>query len=346
MTETKPIDLRSDTVTKPSPEMRRAMFGAEVGDDVFGEDPTANLLQEKVADLLGKERALFVPSGVMGNQLCVKVHTEPGDEVILEYDSHIFNYEITAPSIISGVQLHPLLGRRGIITADEIKRAVRPLAYYVPRTSLVCIENTHNRAGGTIFPLEEIRRIRNLADDVGFKMHLDGARLWNASVATGVPLHEYCRYFDTVSVCFSKGLGAPVGSAIAGGAELIERAHRFRKILGGGMRQIGILAAAALYAVDHNIARLKEDHAKARHLAEGVSHLKALKVDMETVQSNIILIDVGETGHPTDRALSMLQERGVLLTPEKGTNVRAVTHLDVSSAQIEQAVEVFRTLFK
>jgi len=340
-----PIDLRSDTVTKPSPDMRKAMYEAEVGDDVFGEDPTANLLQEKLADLLGKEKALFVPSGVMGNQLCVKAHTEPGDEVILDYDSHIFNYETTASSIISGVQLHPLPGLRGVVTADQIKQAVRPRAYYLPRTTLVCLENTHNRAGGTVFPLEEIQRIRDLADEAGLKMHLDGARLWNALVATGVPLAEYCKYFDSVSVCFSKGLGAPVGSAIAGSAALIERAHRYRKILGGGMRQIGILAAAAQYALNHNIARLKEDHEKAKYLAQELSHLKTLKIDPASVQTNIVLIDVRETGRSTDEVLKMLRESGVLLTPEKQTIVRAVTHLDVTRAQIEQAVEVFRKLF-
>lgn len=346
MSITEPIDLRSDTVTKPSLEMRRAMFEAEVGDDVFGEDPTANLLQQEMAGLLGKEKALFVPSGVMGNQLCLKAQTEPGDEVILEYDSHIFNYETTAPSIISGVQLHPLPGTRGVITKDQIQEAVRPRAYYLPRTTLLCLENTHNRAGGTIFPLDEIERIRRLAGEMGLKMHLDGARLWNASVVTGVPLLDYCKHFDSVSVCFSKGLGAPVGSAIAGSADFIERAHRYRKILGGGMRQIGILAAAALYAVKHNIARLKEDHENAKYLAQELSHLKILKVDLEVVQTNIVIIDVRKTGRSVDEVLKMLRERGVLLTPAKQMSVRAVTHLDITRDQVQRAVEVFRQLFR
>ncbi len=339
------IDLRSDTVTKPSPEMRRAMYDAEVGDDVFGEDPTVNSLQERIAGLLGKEKALFVSSGVMGNQLCLKAHTEPGNEVILEYDSHIFNYETVAPSIISGVQLHPIPGLRGVITADQVRQAIRPRAYYLPQTTLVCVENTHNSSGGTVFPLDEIRRIRELADGVGLKMHLDGARLWNASVATGIPPQEYCKYFDSVSVCFSKGLGAPVGSAIAGRAEMIERAHRYRKILGGGMRQIGILAAAAHYALTHNISRLKQDHEKAKLLAEKLSCLKKLKIDLESVQTNIVLIDVSGTEHSTDEVLAMLRERGVLLTPEKRTCVRAVAHLDVSREQVLQAAEIFRGLF-
>lgn len=340
------IDLRSDTVTKPSREMRKAMYEAEVGDDVFGEDPTANRLQEKIADLFGKERALFVPSGVMGNQLCIKAQTEPGDEVILEADSHIFNYETTAPSLISAVQLFPLPGLRGTITASQIREAVRPRAYYMPRTALVCLENTHNRAGGTLFPLEEMKKVRTLADELGLGVHLDGARLWNASIASGVSFREYGQQANSVSVCFSKGLGAPVGSAIAGDAAMIDRAHRYRKILGGGMRQVGILAAAALYALVHNIPRLKEDHEKARYLAEELSSLKSFTIDLETVQTNIVLIDVQKTGVTADEVLKRLEESGVLLTPGTRTSVRAVTHLDLTQDQVKGAVGVFRKLFR
>ena len=340
------IDLRSDTVTKPSREMRKAMYEAEVGDDVFGEDPTANRLQEKIADLFGKERALFVPSGVMGNQLCIKAQTEPGDEVILEADSHIFNYETTAPSLISAVQLFPLPGVRGTITASQIREAVRPRAYYMPRTALVCLENTHNHAGGTLFPLEEMKKVRTLADELGLGVHLDGARLWNASIASGVSFREYGQQANSVSVCFSKGLGAPVGSAVAGDATMIDRAHRYRKILGGGMRQVGILAAAALYALDHNIPRLKEDHEKARYLAEELSSLKSLTIELETVQTNIVLIDVQKTGVTADEVLKRLEESGVLLTPGTRTSVRAVTHLDLTQDQVKGAVGVFRKLFR
>ena len=258
------IDLRSDTVTKPSKEMRQAMLDAPVGDDVYGEDPTVNLLQQKVAELLGKPAALYVPSGVMANQLAVKLHTQPGDEVIVEKDSHIFNYETVAPSILSGVQLHTIEGQRGVLRAEQLAPAVRPPAYYMPRTTLICLENTHNRAGGTVYPIEEIKRIRDFARALGIKLHLDGARLWNASVATGITPREYAQYFDTISVCFSKGLGAPVGSALVGSEDAIQRARRFRKIFGGGMRQAGIIAAGALYALEHNVNRLKEDHDKAR----------------------------------------------------------------------------------
>ena len=216
MTQNDFIDLRSDTVTKPSPEMRRVMAEALVGDDVFGEDPTVNTLQEKVAAILGKEKALYVPSGTMGNQTSIKAHTEPGDEVILEREAHIFNYETVAPAMMSNVQIYPIEGNHGVFTAEQVRRAIRPKAYYMPRTRLICVENTHNRAGGTIFPLDEIKRIRELALDAGIKMHLDGARLWNASVETGIEPKEYAKYFDSVSVCFSQGLGAPVGSAVAG----------------------------------------------------------------------------------------------------------------------------------
>ncbi len=334
------IDLRSDTITKPTDAMRQAMAQAPVGDDVFAEDPTVNLLQQNVAALLGKPAALFVPSGVMSNQLAIKVHTQPGDEVIVEKESHIFNYETAAPSILSNVQLHLILGERGILRASQLAPAVRPSAYYMPRTTLICLENTHNRAGGTIYPIEEIKKIRDFAKALGIRMHLDGARLWNASVATGIPPMEYARYFDSISVCFSKGLGAPVGSALVGAEEMIQRARRFRKILGGGMRQAGIVAAGALYALDHHIDRLREDHDKARLFAERVAANPLAGIDLKYVQTNIVVIDISQTGKTTAELLDSLRAQNVYLTDANYTSLRAVTHLDVSTDQVLRAADI------
>lgn len=337
-----PIDLRSDTVTKPSRKMREAMAAAEVGDDVFGEDPTVNLLQERVASLLGKEAALFVPSGVMANQLAIKCHTQPGDEIVVERLSHIFNYETAAPSLLSNVQLNTIEGRNGILTASQIEKAIRSAAYYMPRTSLACLENTHNMGGGTIYPLDEIRKIRSVCLDRGVAMHLDGARLWNAWVATGIHPKEYAREFDSVSVCFSKGLGAPVGSALAGSKDLVAKSRKYRKIFGGGMRQAGILAAAALYALDNNVDRLKEDHEKAIHLVTQLSQLQQVGVDRETVQTNIVLVDITGTGKTAANVLSLLREQGVLLTEAGERTLRAVMHMDVSMDDVKKAVAIIK----
>jgi threonine aldolase len=339
------IDLRSDTITKPTPAMRKAMAEAIVGDDVFGEDPTVNRLQEKVAELLEKPAALFVPSGVMANQLAIKAQTQPGDEIIVEADSHIFNYETAAPSLLSSVQLQVIQGKRGVIRAEQLAPAIRPAAYYMPRTSLICLENTHNRAGGTIYPLEEIRKIREFTKAIGVKMHLDGARIWNAWVATGIHPREYAQYFDSVSVCFSKGLGAPVGSALVGSEDMIQRARKFRKVFGGGMRQAGIIAAGALYALDHNIDRLKEDHEKARQFAEDVAKIPRLSIDLASVQTNIIIIDIGQTGKSTADALALLQAKNVLLTDAGYTTIRAVTHLDVTMNQVKTAANILASAF-
>ncbi|MCK5032876.1 MAG: low specificity L-threonine aldolase, partial [Calditrichia bacterium] len=264
------IDLRSDTVTKPSQDMREYMLNAEVGDDVFSEDPTVNRLQNKIAELLGKESALFVPSGTQANQICLNVHTQPGQEVIVDYNSHIFNYESGAAGMLSGVQLHPIIGKNGHPTAEQIIPAIRPGDDHFPQTKLICLENTHNRAGGTIFPIEEISKIHTVAKEHNIKLHLDGARLWNAAIETGKRMKEYAAYFDSVSLCFSKGLGAPVGSIVTGSKEFIKRAHYYRKAYGGGMRQVGILAAACIFAVENHFERLSEDHRNARLLAEGL----------------------------------------------------------------------------
>jgi threonine aldolase len=339
------IDLRSDTVTKPSPEMREAMAQAEVGDDVFGEDPTVNKLQQKVAHLLGKEGALFVPSGTMGNQVCIKVHTQPGDEVIAEKGCHVFNYETAGMAFLSNVQVHTIEGKRGAFTVDDVKRAIRPKVYYMPRTRLICMENTHNRAGGTIIPIDTIKQMSALAKSEGIRFHLDGARLWNASAETGITPKEYASYFDSVSVCLSKGLGAPVGSVIVGSLEFIADARRYRKIFGGGMRQAGVLAAAGLYALENNIGRLKEDHAKAHYLAQKLSAVRGFNIDVESVQTNIVIISLEKLGKTPDEVLAMLKAKGVLLTLGNYMGVRAVTHMDVSNEQVKRAAQIITETF-
>ena len=337
------IDLRSDTITKPTAAMRQAMANAEVGDDVFGEDPTVAELQRKVAALLGKEEALYVPSGVMSNQLAIKAQTDPGDEIICEQDAHIFNYETAAPSLISSVQVRTIPGIRGVIRADQLDAAIRPKVYYMPRSRMICLENTHNRAGGTIYPLDEIKKISAYARAHDITMHLDGARLWNAWVASGIHPKEYAQYFDSVSVCFSKGLGAPVGSAIVSTSAVIDRVHKWRKVFGGGMRQTGIIAAGALYGLEHHVERLKEDHEKARIFAERISSLPHVAIDLEAVQTNIVIIDIEKTGKRPDDIIALLKSKGVLVTIGSYTSVRAVMHLDVSLEHVKQAAEIFHT---
>jgi threonine aldolase len=340
------IDLRSDTVTKPSREMREMMLTAEVGDDVYGEDPTVNRLQERVAEILGKEAALFVPSGVMANQLALKTQTQPGDEVIVESESHIFNYETAGAAFLSNVQLCTVKGDRGILKADQVAQAIRSTVYYNPKTSLVCLENTHNKAGGTIYPLEEIQKIHDLARNKKLALHLDGARLWNASIATGIAPKEYARFFDTVSVCFSKGLGAPVGSALTGTCEKIESARKYRKIFGGGMRQVGILAAGALFALDHNFERLKEDHDKAKWLAKELGNLPGIDLDLNSVQTNIIIFSISGRSETADELISKLKTNGVLISEMGISTLRAVMHLDVSMEQIKRASATITSLLR
>jgi len=338
------IDLRSDTVTKPSDAMRKAIYEAEVGDDVFQEDPTVNELQEYAAELLGKEAALFVLSGVMGNQLCLNVLTSPADEVICERDAHIFQYESGSPAVLSGLQLMPVPGEMGVITPEQIEPCIRPLsAYYMPRTRVVALENTHNRAGGTIHPIENIIRVKQLVDKYNLKFHLDGARIWNASVETGISVKEYASYFDSISCCLSKGLGAPAGSIIAGTKEFIQEAFRVRKSWGGGMRQIGILAAAGLYALKNNITRLKEDHIKAKSLASVIADIPSLDIDMNTVQTNIIIFKSKTLS--LDQAIERFKNEGILLTEGKPGYIRAITHLDVSNDEIEKTKKVFKEIF-
>lgn len=340
------IDLRSDTITRPTPAMRAAIANAEVGDDVYSEDPTVNKLQKKVAALLGKEAALYVPSGVMANQIAIKCLTIPGDEVICDENSHIYNYEGGSPAFLSGVQLHPLPGVYGIITPEQIKPVIRPKDSHYPQTRLIELENTHNRAGGTIYPLEIIKEVRKLADFYDLKMHLDGARLWNAHIATGIPLHEYAQYFDSISVCFSKGLGAPVGSAIVGSMEVINKAHRCRKMLGGGMRQAGILAAAALYALENNVQRLADDHARAFKLASFLHGVKGVSINLEETRTNIVIADFRDYGTDAETLCKKLCEKGILCMAFSATKIRFVTHLEISDADIDRVLAVFREIFR
>lgn len=338
------IDLRSDTVTRPSEAMRKAMYNAEVGDDVFKEDPTVNKLEQFAADLLGKEAALYVSSGVMGNQICLNVLTNPGDEVICERDAHIFNYESGSPAALSGVQLNPIDGKYGIITVEQVESFIRPSsAYYMPKTKVIEIENTHNRAGGTIWPIENIISIKGLAKKYNLYFHLDGARIWNASVAAGIPVKEYASHFDSISCCLSKGLGAPVGSIIAGSKDFIKEAYRIRKAWGGGMRQAGIIAAAGLYALQNNIDRLKDDHEKAKFLAERINANPNLEIDMKAVQTNILLF------HPknisVEEGIKKSKDKGLLLSIGKVDLIRAIAHLDVSFNDVKKAADIIDEVF-
>jgi threonine aldolase len=340
------IDLRSDTVTKPSLAMRKTMAEAEVGDDVFSEDPTVERLERETAELLGKEAALFTPTGCMANQLAIATQCTEGDEVIVEADSHIFNYETTASSFLSRVQLNPVRAAdQGRLTADEVKRAIRVKAYYMPVTRLIALENTHNRAGGTVYSQEGIRGISELARSNGNSTHLDGARLWNACAYSNVKPIEYAQYFDTVSVCFSKGLGAPVGSAFVGSKELIIKARRLRKIWGGGMRQVGVIAAGALYALQNNCNRISEDHAKARRFAELISaETKNVAIDLSRVQTNIVLLK-SNTDIDLDQTLLALHEKGVRLSHGSPGLLRAVTHMDASMEECEKAAQMVIEVF-
>ncbi len=341
------IDLRSDTVTKPTPAMIKAMSNAVVGDDVFGEDPTVNKLQEEVAGMFGKEAGLFVPSGVMSNQLAIKSQTQPGDEVIVEAESHIFHYESAGPSILSSVQLHTLPGNNGTISEETLAGAIRPPDYHMPPSRLLCLENTHNRYGGAVYPFEEMKNLCTRARKFGLLTHLDGARIWNAHIATGLSFKEYGELFDTVSVCFSKGLGAPVGSMLLGDRDTISRAHRYRKVFGGGMRQVGIIAAAAAYAVRNNIERMHEDHEKAKIFREILSELVDLDFLPAQLPTNMCIIDIRKkTSKSVDEIIQEFKDHGVLLTPSGQGKVRAVMHLDVSMEEVKTAAGIIRNILK
>lgn len=331
----KPIDFRSDTVTKPTPAMRRAMAEAEVGDDVYGEDPTVNRLEERVAERLGLEAALFVPSGTQANQIAMGLHCRPGDEVLTEAGSHIIQYEGGALAALWGIQPSPLTGERGLLTPEQVTAAVRSENIHAPRSKLLSLENTHNRGGGTVWPLERFRAVAEAGRKAGLAVHLDGARLFNAEVATGTPASAWAKLTDTTSVCFSKGLGAPVGSALAGSKALIQEARRLRKRLGGGMRQAGLLAAGALYALEHHVERLAEDHAHTRRLASGLAELPGVRVDPARVETNILLVDFAR---PSSEVVPRLTAQGILVNATGPHSIRFVCHLDVSAADIGEAL--------
>lgn len=341
------IDLRSDTVTKPTDEMRKAMARAEVGDDVYGEDPTVNRLQDMAAAMLGKRFALFVPSGTMANQLAIRSHTQPGQEIIVESKSHVVRYEQGAAGALAGVQLHWVTGERGIMTVEQVEAAIRPNDAHSIPTALICIENTHNAGGGTIYPLSTIEKIRALAVRQGIPMHLDGARLFNAVAATTLPPTVYAQHFETVSLCLSKGLGAPVGSLlISNDQRLMDRARRFRRMYGGAMRQAGILAAAGIYALERHVARLKTDHEHAKKLARQLQHISAIQIAPQHVETNIVIFDIVDEHRSPAELVAALKEHGVLINAVGGQSYRAVTHLHITNKQIDEAADVFANVLK
>lgn len=336
------IDLRSDTVTRPTRPMLDAMLSAELGDDVLGDDPTVARLERAVADRLGKEDAAFVPSGTMANQCAIRALTEPGDEIIADETAHVFHYETGAPAALSGCSIRFARGRRGIYGADDVRVLARPDFAPFPRTRLVVVENTCNGGGGAVWPLERVDAVCAAASELGLACHLDGARLWNAAVASGTTTRAYAGRFDTVSCCFSKGLGAPVGSAVASDRPTIRKIKRVRKMLGGAMRQSGVLAAAALYALEHHVERLGDDHERARALGAGIAGCAPIEVDPDEIETNIVIFGVDPAWGTPAALCRRLEEHGVRLLPAGPRTVRAVTHLDVSEQAIGRAVEAFR----
>ena len=331
------IDLRSDTVTQPTKGMRQAMMAAPVGDDVLGDDPTVSALEAYVAELLGKEAAVYMPSGTMTNQVALRVHTQPSDEIILEAEAHIYYYEGGGPAALSGVSCRLLPGEGGVFSATALEQALRPQDPHFPPTRLVCIENTHNRSGGRIFPLKTTQEIAEVCARKDLRLHLDGARFWNACVATGISEADYAAPFDTLSVCFSKGLGAPVGSALVGSAEMMAKARRFRKLFGGGMRQAGIIAAGALYALEKQRDRLAEDHDNAQLLAQGLQNIANVEIDLASVQTNIVNFDLPERS--AAEVAKGLAQKEVAVLATGPHRIRAVTNLMVSRAQIDRVIE-------
>ncbi len=338
------IDLRSDTVTKPTPGMRTAMAQAEVGDDVYGEDPTVNALEAMAARILKKEAALLVPTGVMANQLCIRLHTRPGDEIIAEQTAHVIRYEGGSASALSQVQVCCVEGERGLLSAERVAAAIRPLDVHHPPTTLLCLEQTHNVGGGSVYPLSAMRELAGLAAARGLASHLDGARIFNAAVATGVPAAAFAAPFDTVSFCLSKGLGAPVGSMIVSTRERIAALRRLRKMFGGGMRQAGILAAAGLYALERHVERLRDDHDNAKQFALQLQQIPTVYVDPDRVETNIVLFEVVRSDRSTGDLARAMKDAGVLLNAVGEHRFRAVTHLDVSSADVDLAARRIGTV--
>ncbi len=338
-----PIDLRSDTVTQPTPAMREAMASAEVGDDVYSEDPTLNRLERSAAEIFEREAAIFVPTGTMGNQIAIKLHTQPGQEVLCESRAHILDWEMGMAASFSGCTLRPVAAPRGILTWQHLEPAIAPKIYYRAPTGLICLENTHNMAGGTVYPLKTLEEIWTGAAAAGLPVHLDGARVFNAAAALNLPVATITRGFTTVNFCLSKGLGAPVGSILVGSRKHIERARSVRKALGGGMRQAGILAAAGLIALEQMPARLHEDHANARLLAESVATIPGVEIDLDSVQSNIVIFSLRDRGD-APAAVAALRSEGVLTSAIGPHAIRFVTHFDVSRTDCQKAAELTRSL--
>lgn len=338
------IDLRSDTVTRPSPAMRQAMFEAEVGDDVLGDDPTVKELERHIAARFEREASLYVPSGTMANQIALKVSSQRGWELLCDRECHVVNYECAGPVVHSQLLINLLTTERGMITADMVRANIRPRNLHTPETKLVALENTHNRHGGTILPQDEIIRVRQACDEFGLHLHLDGARIWNVHVKTGLSLPELTKPFHTISCCLSKGLGAPIGSMIVGSAEFIQKCLRERKLFGGGMRQVGIIAAAGLYAVKHNIPRLAEDHANAQYLAGQLNELKPFRVDLSRVDTNIVIAHI-TTDELSDALCARMREARVGGIPFGPRKIRFVTHLDASRADCEEALARLERMF-
>jgi len=340
------IDLRSDTVTKPSPEMRKAMAEAEVGDDVFIEDPTVNKLQDRAAEIFRREAALFVPSGTMGNLTCILAQTRPGQEVICEEAGHIYNYEMASMSAVAGVLPRVVRGDQGILTWEIVSKVIRPHIYYRPQTALISLENTHNMAGGTVYPTKQAHEICDRAHDAGVSVHLDGARVFNAATYLNEDVAEMTKKFDSIQFCLSKGLGAPVGSMIVGSRDFIERCRSLRKMLGGGMRQVGVLAAAGLVALDNGPKRLHMDHENAKFLANELASVPGITLNPATVQTNIVIFDVRKSGWASGDILNTLSQRGVLAVPVDNDKIRMVTHLDVNRNAVERAANITREVFQ
>ena len=338
------VDLRSDTLTQPTAEMREAMARAQVGDDVWGEDPTVQRFEALAAERMGKAAGLFVTSGTQGNLISVLALTRPGQEVIVDYDSHVFNNEVAGAPVIGQVQMRPTKTERGFLTPEQVREAIRPANIHVPPTGLVCIENTHNRHGGTYCTPEDIAGVAAVAHEAGVPVHLDGARLFNAAVALRRPAAEFAHPVDSVTFCISKSLSAPVGSVICGSAEFIERARRWRKLLGGGMRQVGVLAAAGIVALERMVDRLAEDHANARRLGEGLAKLPGLRVDLASVQTNIVIVRVERGPAATAELVSGCAARKVKVHAMSPAAIRCVTHKDVDAEDISRALEAFREL--
>lgn len=339
---TYPIDLRSDTVTQPSPAMRQFMAQAEVGDAVIDIDPTTERLEKLTAEMLGKEAAIYMPSGSMTNQIAIRLHCQPGDEFLCEENCHVYNYEQAAFAQLSGVVARTLPGENGVLQLEQFEGKIRPENDHLVRTKLVCLENTHNRGSGKVQPFETVQKITDWAKAGGLKTHLDGARLFNAAAATGISVADWSAMFDSVSVCFSKGLGAPVGSALAGPADFIKEAKRARKLFGGGMRQSGIIAAGALYALQNNVARLSEDHEKAAKLAEAVRQTEGLSLDVDPVETNIVIFSIDPELGTAAQLQAAFSERGVEVLSVAPQKIRMVTHLDVSMLQVDAAIDVIK----